>query len=34
VQLAVIDAVCDLCVASDVLIALLVVACVQRVRTA
>jgi uncharacterized membrane protein len=34
VQLAVIDAVCDWCVASDFLIALLVVACVQRLRTA
>jgi uncharacterized membrane protein len=33
VQLAKIDAVCDWCVASDVLIALLVVACLQRVRT-
>lgn len=32
VQLAKIDAVCDWCVASDVLIALLVVACLQRVR--
>jgi uncharacterized membrane protein len=32
VQLAVLDAVCDWCVASDVLIALLVVASVQRVR--
>jgi uncharacterized membrane protein len=34
VQLAVVDAVCDWCVASDVLIALLVVACLQRARTA
>jgi uncharacterized membrane protein len=32
VQVAVIDAVCDWCVASDVLIALLALACVQRLR--
>jgi uncharacterized membrane protein len=32
VQVALIDAVCDWCVASDVLVALLALACVQRLR--
>jgi uncharacterized membrane protein len=33
VQVAVIDALCDWCIASDALIALLALACVQRLRS-
>ena len=34
VQIAVLDAVCDWCLASDVVLALLALACVQRLRAA